>query len=112
MLVWDTDGNFGEQVFDTVYAKGATGAIVVGDVSRPDTIENMVQLAEDFTEHFPSRPSMCLVNKTDLFKPSEQSLQELRKRVDLLHPCSALAGEGLGDAFQQFAELVVECSQR
>lgn len=110
MLVWDTDGNFGEQVFDTVYAKGATGAIVVGDVSRPDTIEQMVRLADDFALHFPSRPSLCLVNKTDLFSPSEGSLEELRKRVDLLAACSALSGAGLQVAFSEFAETVVERS--
>ncbi|MEM7376648.1 MAG: ADP-ribosylation factor-like protein [Pseudomonadota bacterium] len=111
MLVWDTDGNFGEQVFDTVYAKGATGAIVVGDVSRPDTVEHMVRLADDFAVHFPARPSLCLVNKTDLFEPSAQSLEDLRGRVDMLAACSALSGAGLDAAFTAFAETVVARSQ-
>ena len=111
MLVWDTDGNFGEQVFDTVYAKGATGAIVVGDVSRPDTVEHMVRLADDFAEHFPARPSLCLLNKTDLFMPSEQSLSDLRQRVETVEACSALSGQGLDQAFQRFAETVLERDQ-
>ncbi len=111
MLVWDTDGNFGEQVFDTVYAKGATGAIVVGDVSRPDTVEHMVRLADDFSDHFPARPSLCLINKTDLFMPSEQSIGDLRQRVEAVAACSALSGDGLEQAFQRFAETVLERDQ-
>ncbi len=111
MLVWDTDGNFGEQVFDTVYAKGATGAIVVGDVSRPDTIEHMVRLANDFSDNFPARPSLCLLNKTDLFMPSEQSVAALRERVESVELCSALEGSGLGSAFSCFAETVLERDQ-
>ena len=35
LVLWDTDGEFGARIFDTVYVKGASGALIVSDVTRP-----------------------------------------------------------------------------
>ena len=33
LIVWDTDGDFGQTIFESVYVKGAAGALIVSDVS-------------------------------------------------------------------------------
>ena len=48
LVLWDTDGNWGESLFRHVYVKGATAAVIVGDVSRRSTLETMLQLADGF----------------------------------------------------------------
>ena len=51
LIVWDTDGNFGDTIFRHVYMKEASAAMIIGDLSRPQTLETMVRLAEGFARH-------------------------------------------------------------
>ncbi|MFX8028161.1 hypothetical protein ABTK68_19465, partial [Acinetobacter baumannii] len=62
----DTDGDFGTQIFDTVYVTGASAAIIVSDVTRPQTVTRMVEWVRGFEERFPGRPYRALLNKIDL----------------------------------------------
>jgi small GTP-binding protein len=66
LVLWDTDGDFGTQIFDTVYVTGASAAIIVSDVTRPQTVTRMVELVRGFEERFPGRPYRALLNKIDL----------------------------------------------
>lgn len=107
LVLWDTDGNFGEAIFDAVYAKGSAAAILVSDVTRPDTIKNMINIARKFSEVFPGRPSMCVINKIDLLEPSEMLLQELSQHVDHIALCSAKEGTGVQEAIAELAQQIV-----
>ena len=69
LVLWDTDGDFGSRIFETVYLAGASGAIIVADASRPGTLVKMTTLADRFAEHFPGRPVVMIVNKIDLAGP-------------------------------------------
>ena len=66
LIVWDTDGNFSEAIFRHVYIKEAAGALIVGDVTRPDTLDSMVRLATGFADSQPGRIIRFIVNKLDL----------------------------------------------
>jgi small GTP-binding protein len=65
-VLWDTDGDFGARIFETVYLAGASAAIVVADVTRPATLVQMATLADLFEQKFPGRPVVAIVNKIDL----------------------------------------------
>ena len=69
LLLWDTDGDFGQHIFKSVYLSGASGALVVADASRPSTIEKMFDLAADFLKRLPGRSVRAVVNKTDIVTP-------------------------------------------
>ena len=69
MVLWDTDGDFGSRIFETVYLAGASGAIVVADATRPATLVKMAALARRFDEAFPGRHVLRIVNKIDLAAP-------------------------------------------
>lgn len=66
MVLWDTDGDFGNRIFETVYLAGASGAVIVSDATRPATLVKAAALAERFEEEFPGRPATVIVNKIDL----------------------------------------------
>ena len=45
MIVWDSDGNLGDAMFRHVYLKEASAAMIVGDITRQDTIGSMPAIA-------------------------------------------------------------------
>jgi Ras-related protein Rab-5C len=98
LVLWDTDGDFGDRIFETVYVLGASGAIVVADASRPSTLAKMANLATRFSEVFPGRPTVSIVNKIDLAPHMRQ--EEAR---DLFYS-SALTGEGVDALFVSVSE--------
>ncbi len=46
LIVWDTDGNLSDLMFRHVYMKAASAAMIVGDLTRRDTLDTMVRLAQ------------------------------------------------------------------
>ena len=71
MMLWDTEGDLGESILEHVYCKGAAAALVIGDVSRPSTIDTALSLADKFEERFPGRPALVVLNKIDLLPPGD-----------------------------------------
>lgn len=65
-IVWDTDGNFGNAIFRHVYIRDAAAAMIVADLSRPETFETAASLYEGFKEALPGRQATILLNKVDL----------------------------------------------
>ncbi len=66
LVLWDTDGDYGNRIFETVYPGGASAAVIVADASRPATLAAMMALSDLFAARFPGRPIMRIVNKIDL----------------------------------------------
>ncbi len=66
LIVWDTDGNFGEAIFNHIYMRQASAAIVIADLSRPETIDTMRTLTEMFLDRLPGRYCGLVLNKVDL----------------------------------------------
>jgi small GTP-binding protein len=66
LIIWDTDGNFGDAIFRHIYMKEAAGALIIGDISRPATLETMQKLATGFSDMFPGRHVGYVINKSDL----------------------------------------------
>jgi small GTP-binding protein len=103
LVLWDTDGDFGSRIFETVYLAGASGAIIVADASRPGTLVKMTTLADRFAEHFPGRPVVMIVNKIDLAGPCLET--GARAPRDVLYS-SAKTGEGVSELFQTLGAAV------
>lgn len=106
LVLWDTDGDFGTRIFDTVYVAGASAAIILSDVTRPQTIKRMVELSHSFEARFPGRPYKALVNKMDLMEAggSVDWIEELaRPSVKFV---SAKTGAGTAETFAELAETI------
>lgn len=103
LLLWDTDGDFGQHIFKSVYLSGASGALVVADASRPSTIERMFELAADFLERRPGRSLRAVVNKTDISVPDITLFNRRGLPAEHVMFSSAKTGEGVTAAFDAIA---------
>ena len=109
LVVWDTDGNFGQSIFRHVYVKGASAALIIGDLKRRATLDSMVTLAESFQEALPGRHFSFIANKADLIADGGAAelparLQDARQPVLLT---SAKTGTNVEDTFIQAATAIL-----
>ncbi|MCC2113578.1 MAG: GTPase domain-containing protein, partial [Hyphomicrobiales bacterium] len=106
-VLWDTDGDFGLSIFSTIYLKGATGAVIVGDVSRPSSVNKMADLVAQFMETMPGRPCIAVLNKTDLLAQGE-GVPEVGFEAppDAVLTTSAKNGSGITEAFAELAKAI------
>jgi len=108
-LVWDTDGSFGEALFNLVYIRQAQAALVVGDVTRPATLDSAARLAENFLAAMPGRHLAVVLNKWDLIENADAVvLPDIlqAKGVPVVHT-SAMTGMGVKDTFHEAAATIV-----
>lgn len=99
LMLWDTDGDFGARIFETVYIKGASGALIVSDATRPATLAKAARLAAGFAEAFPGRPTRVIVNKIDLADMDGGAFAGAGLAPDDVVRTSARTGEGVGALF-------------
>ncbi len=111
LLIWDTDGNFGEAIFESVYLKNAAAALIVADAQRPATLDIMSGLARGWQTHQPGRPFGLILNKSDLV--SSDALPPAWPDERLASPgiprflTSAATGENVVDAFNAAADAIL-----
>lgn len=105
LVLWDTDGDFGQAIFSTMYVAGAAGAIIVADASRLETFARMQALAETFQSRFPGRPVAAIVNKVDLVGFGAAPFPDEVSGTPV-HRVSALTGEGVAPMFATMAETI------
>jgi small GTP-binding protein len=113
LIVWDTDGNFGDAIFKHIYMKEAAAALIIGDLSRAPTLDSMVKLGLGFQDAFPGRHVGYIVNKADLITEPEAVLlpSELTRTGTTLIRTSAKTGTHVAEAFIDAAESIARRSQ-
>ncbi len=108
LIVWDTDGNMGQAIFKHIYMKQAAGALILGDITRSDTLQNMLELGAGFRDAFPGRQFSYIVNKLDLIPDGETPglPQGLTTATVPLMKTSAKTGLNVKDAFVDVASAI------
>ncbi len=101
LVLWDTDGNWGESLFRHVYVKGASAAVIVGDAARRATQDTMLALAAGFGDALPGRPITLVLNKIDLLPETGEAdvPAELQEAPFPFFKTSAKSGAHVHDAF-------------
>lgn len=110
-IIWDIEGaQEGANLLDT-YLRGASGALVIGDVTRRDTVESMARHARRFETIQPGRPVVFALNKIDLLKsPVEEALEESLAK-DFPGPVaktSAATGAAVPELFRGLGRRILE----
>ena len=109
-LVWDTDGSHGESIFRQYYARQAQAAMIVADVTRPSTVETMLQLGRMFADIMPGRYFAHVLTKIDL--AADPAVSEALDRIGSakvpLFRTSALAGDNIAEAFHAAAVEIIK----
>ncbi|MEL7243489.1 MAG: Rab family GTPase, partial [Cyanobacteria bacterium J06573_2] len=66
LLIWDIEGSTKFKGISASYFQGAKGAIIVGDVTRPESLENISEHIQAFSKVNPKGKTVIALNKSDL----------------------------------------------
>jgi small GTP-binding protein len=105
-IIWDTDGNLGDSILSLVYMRHAAAALVVGDPTRPATLQPMVELGKRFMEAQPGRYCAFLLNKCDVPGISTELPAHAAQLGIPSIPTSAKSGENIQHAFLAAADAI------
>ncbi len=113
-MIWDISGSENGQMKYEGYMTGASGAIVVADLCRPETLSHSKSIIEKFMIHNPKASIIVVGNKSDLIDNSEYSLYEnsLKEISRSYHSpiflTSAKIGWHVEETFIRLAEIMTE----
>jgi len=110
LLIWDLEGHTKFKSIAPSYLQGSKGALVVADVSRPETLERIIEHLDLF---FSINPQGCVIialNKIDLIEPEkaiktlEDSKNIYQDKVLSIYNTSAKTGEEVDMMFEELAQ--------
>ena len=111
--VWDTAGQERYRSITNAYYRGAEGILIVFDVTKKESFENIQNWINEVTVYTGKDVIMiCLGNKNDLKKYIDnKEINEFKKKTGLeIINVSAKTGDGVEDAFKHIIELLIKKS--
>lgn len=105
-ILWDVDGNFGDSILSLVYIKNAAGALIIGDLTRSETLDTMLALGRSFMQAMPGRYCGLLLNKSDLMLPDVALPAALLDSQLPIERTSAKTGDNVERAFLRAADAI------
>lgn len=111
-ILWDIEGQTKFQSIAPSYLQGATGVIIVGDLTRPETLSNLQKHLDLFLRINPQGIAIIALNKTDLVdseklnKLLEQYSFRQNTKVLASYGTSAKSGLYVNQMFQQLAQSI------
>ncbi|MDH7508087.1 MAG: Rab family GTPase [Methanomassiliicoccales archaeon] len=110
LMIWDILGQKTHRTLHHAYYKGANGALLVCDLTREETIRNLVEWRDDFFRVVGSVPVLAIANKNDLENQvSDVTLAEIANVLGQgFVKTSAKTGEGVQEAFIRLGKALME----
>jgi small GTP-binding protein len=110
LMIWDVLGQKTQKALHSTYYSGANGALLVCDITRPETVEHLQRWADDLREVSGDIPIIVIGNKCDLeMKVDRLQLQRFAEGLGCpVLLTSARSGEGVNDAFQALGQRTME----
>lgn len=113
LLIWDIEGQTKFKGISPSYLQGASGAILVADVTRPETVSNLEDHITLFMAKNPKGLIVIAFNKTDLVSP--EKIEKLKLSTSFSdHPqvltsyaTSAKTGKDVDEIFQKLTSQMV-----
>lgn len=111
--IWDTSGREEYRSLFPIYYRSSSGAILVYDVTKPETFESMKEFLDDYIKCCGSGvPILLLGNKSDLPDKAVKfsDAEEFAKNYEnmLVYEVSVKTGEGVQQAFEDLVRKIVE----
>ncbi|MEI6427683.1 MAG: Rab family GTPase [Pseudanabaena sp. ELA607] len=114
MLIWDLEGSTRFQGIVPTYLQGASGALIVADITRLNTIDHLGEHTQLFNSINPHSPIIIALNKSDLCLAETQHnmLLDVKQKMypnilSILHT-SAKEDIGVTEAFQILANHIAK----
>ncbi len=114
LLIWDVEGSTKYKKIAPSYLQGASGALIVADITRKETIEHLPQHIETFTKINPKGKVILGLNKSDLIEKDAQDnylayteqFSECSQAI-ATYISSAKTGEYVDKMFLQLATYII-----
>jgi small GTP-binding protein len=108
LLIWDIEGSNKFKGIAPSYFQGARGAVIVGDVTRPETLTNINEFITSFLAVNPKSSLVIALNKSDLIEVEyleklQQTYQFNQPSVLATYLTSAKTGNNVDEIFQILA---------
>ena len=111
MLLWDLAGSEEFSPMRASYLRGAAGGILVCDLTRPETLNNLFTYVEDLLRLNPAARLILAANKHDLADQhylSETNIAEAADQLDTTYYLtSAKTGTDVETLFRQLGQLLI-----
>ena len=113
LLIWDIEGQTKFQSIAPSYLRGASGSIIVADLTRPETLKNLQTHLDLFFSVNPQGIAIVALNKSDLAVEEKRTrMVELYNfahypQVLATYVTSAKTGEYVNLMFEQLAENII-----
>jgi small GTP-binding protein len=113
LMIWDILGQKSDDALHAAYYRGANGALVVGDLTRPETMRNLVKWKEDFLKVSPRAVIVAAANKSDQESSmNANDIQELGMALGTRFlRTSAKTGDGVEELFLTLGRSIMEMSK-
>jgi small GTP-binding protein len=112
LMLWDLAGSEEFGRVRTSYMRGAAGALLVCDVTRPETLDALQTYALDLRHVSPAARIVLAGNKSDLVDRQQVSAEEIgRAAAELGAPydwTSAKTGTGVEALFRRLGQMLLE----
>lgn len=111
-VLWDIAGQGKFQKMRKHFYTGADGELLIFDLTRPDTFNDIANWYQDITSNLNRKlPGFILGNKSDLVDQravNSEEISQLANKLGLEYvEISALSGENVDEAFYKLAELLI-----
>lgn len=100
MMVWDLAGSEEFSQMRTSYLRGASGAVLVCDLTRPETLTSLRRYVDDMHEVSPGARFVVAANKLDLVEQQQIEEAQVRQFAQSLPAAYFLASAKTGDAVE------------
>lgn len=113
ILLWDIAGGMdtADIALRTSYLRGSSGAVLVCDLTRAETLRNLIQYSHQFRVVAPTAALVLAANKSDLETEQQVNAAELAQVAGELGATSvytsAKTGAGVEDLFRVLGEAMV-----
>lgn len=114
LLIWDLEGHTKFKGIAPTYLQGASGVLIVADVSRSETVERISEHVKLFSSVNPKGSIIVALNKVDLIDEEKLALLvEIshsigQGKVLAVYTTSAKTGKDVDEIFHKLAHTMVE----
>lgn len=108
LLIWDLAGGDDYSHVQSSYLTGAKGALLVCDVTRPETLDTVRYYKKQLTDVIGDVSIIILANKVDLTEARQVSDEQLDNLAEEINcqwmPTSAKTGQNVEEAFKSLTQ--------
>ncbi len=112
LLIWDLEGSSKFKGISATHLQGASGVIIVADLTRPETIKHLESHVANFLTVNPKSSIIIALNKADLSPFAE--IEQIQKTMEFsnlekilgVYPTSAKTGISVNEIFTKLAHRI------